>query len=336
VSVAAADRFATARAVADAVLYEGYLLYPYRASARKNQVRWQFGVIAPRSYAEAGDSERWWARTECPVDAPPDARLFVRVRCLHLQRREVQSLEGVHLGSVEVDGRMVIDWDEATEEVIELPPLLIDHLYGSSFEKAVFLEPAEELEELAGSDGSVVARVVRTRQSVEGSVRVSVAPGTYPRVSVTIENRTRRSGEDLTRDQALARSLIGTHTMLAVDRGRFVSMIDPPPPAVDSARLCRCEGTYPVLVGADDVVLSAPIILYDHPEVAPESPGDLYDSTEIDEILALRVMTLTAEEKAEARATDARAAAVIDRCDTMPPEIWERLHGAIRSIEGLP
>ena len=79
-------------------------------------------------------------------------------------------------------------------------------------------------------------------------------------------------------------------------------------------------------------MLSSPIILYDFPQVAPESAGDFCDSTEIDEILALRVMTLTDDEKAQARGTDARAAAIIDRCDYMPDEIWSRLHGAVRSL----
>ncbi|HEX3981037.1 MAG TPA: hypothetical protein VHW93_07430, partial [Acidimicrobiales bacterium] len=92
-------------------------------------------------------------------------------------------------------------------------------------------------------------------------------------------------------------------------------------------------GIYPVLVGDDDVVLAAPIILYDHPAVAPESPGDLYDATEIDEILALRVLTLTEDEKREARGTDPRAAAIVDRCDGMEPEAWDRLHGTFRPVD---
>jgi hypothetical protein len=88
-----------------------------------------------------------------------------------------------------------------------------------------------------------------------------------------------------------------------------------------------------VLVGTDgDVVLASPIILEEHPQIAPESQGDLFDATEIDEILSLRTLTLTDAEKAEARATDPRAAAVIDRVDSMPAEILERLHGAIRSV----
>ena len=79
-------------------------------------------------------------------------------------------------------------------------------------------------------------------------------------------------------------------------------------------------------------MLSSPIILYDYPQVAPESPGEMFDATEIDEILALRTMTLTDDEKAEARATDRHAAAIIDRVDTLPPEILDRLHGAVRYL----
>ena len=110
-------------------------------------------------------------------------------------------------------------------------------------------------------------------------------------------------------------------------------MIDPPADLIEAASGCRNDGAFPVLIGDDDVMLSSPIILYDHPEVASESPGDLFDSTEIDEILALRVLTLTDAEKAEARGTDPKAAAIIDRCDAMPPEMWERLHGAVRSLQ---
>jgi hypothetical protein len=90
-----------------------------------------------------------------------------------------------------------------------------------------------------------------------------------------------------------------------------------------------------VLVGDEgerDIILSSPIILYDYPQVASESPGDLFDATEIDEILALRTMTLTDDEKAEARATDTHAAAIIDRVDTLPPEMLDRLHGAVRYL----
>ncbi len=78
-------------------------------------------------------------------------------------------------------------------------------------------------------------------------------------------------------------------------------------------------------------MLVSPIILYDHPEIAEQSEGALYDSTEIDEILTLRVMTMTDEEKAQARATDPLAAQIIDRCDSMSPEAMLNLHGVLRN-----
>ena len=146
-------------------------------------------------------------------------------------------------------------------------------------------------------------------------------------------NRVCTSERRSTRDEAVRRSLVAVHTLLAIDDGRFVSSLDPPLAAAAAVGGCQNDGTFPVLIGGGgDVVLSSPIILYDQPEIAPESAGDLYDATEIDEILALRVLTLTDEEKSEARGTDARAAAIVDRCDDLPPEVWARLHGAIRSI----
>jgi len=172
------------------------------------------------------------------------------------------------------------------------------------------------------------------RNRIEGRVRIAAGRrdrGGLVRLGVDVENLTGFEGP-WRREDALGSSLVAAHVMLAVDGARFISLLDPPEHAEAAVRECRQRGCFPVLIGEDDVMLASPIILYDHPEVAPESPGELCDSTEIDEILALRVLTLTEEEKAEARSTDVRAAAIIDRCDTMPPEVWERLHGAFRSV----
>ncbi len=140
---------------------------------------------------------------------------------------------------------------------------------------------------------------------------------------------------DQTRDEVLRRSLVGTHLILesAGPGVEFVSVIDPPPEAAEAAATCRQHRCWPVLAGPEgsaDTVLGSPIILYDHPQIAGESTGALFDSTEIDEILTLRVMTMTETEKAEARATDPRAAEIIDRCDALSPEDLQRLHGALR------
>jgi hypothetical protein len=137
------------------------------------------------------------------------------------------------------------------------------------------------------------------------------------------------------REEVLSTSMIAAHTVVAAHGAAFLSLTDPPRWAEPATRECVNEHTWPVLAGPDDrtdLLLSSPIILPDHPQLAPESTIDLFDGLENDEILTLRTLVLTDEEKAEARATDPRAAGIIDGVDAMPPEILERLHGAIRSM----
>jgi hypothetical protein len=343
-----ADRFEVARSVADAVLYEGYVLYPYRASSRKNQVRFQWGVLAPRSFSEAEGSERWSMRTECLGDPGSAPTLSVRIRFLQTQHRKSEGLaEGAGrdgdfapVESLDVDGTKHVDWDEAVDRVVDVAPLSL--LADEEFEQVETFAFAggTETELLTSADGSVVGRFVRHRHAVEGVTRVALSrpdPALpYRRVSVTVENATAWSSGATHRDDVMGHSLIAVHTMLAVDDGTFVSLLDPSESAAPAAAACHSDGAYPVLIGDGDVVLASPIILYDRPEVAPQSPGDLYDSLEIDEILALRVMTLTDEEKSEARGTDARAAAIIDRCDDMSPETLSQLHGQMRPTKPTP
>jgi hypothetical protein len=339
-----ADRFAAARLVADAVLYEGYVLYPYRASATKNQVRWQFGVLAPPDYATQSGTERASMRTEVVVATGDHPVLSARIRCLHVQRREVEAVVDGGFGfapvaALDVDGTRVPCWDEAIEREIDLDPLRFDALDGYSSDHHFTLAAGCDEELLVDANGVTVGRVTRRRERVDGVVRVIVEPivaGTNARkLTVIVENTTAWNAAGADRDHAMRHALLAVHTLLGLEDGAFVSSLEPPQEMEAAVAGCENDGTYPVLIGAEgshDVVLSSPIILYDHPAIAPESAGDFCDATEIDEILALRVLTLTDDEKAEARGTDARAAAIIDRCDDMPAEIWSRLHGAVRSL----
>jgi hydrogenase maturation protease len=343
---AVADRFAVARLVADTVLYEGYVLYPYRASAQKNQLRWQFGVLAPPDYARSSGAERWSMRTEVIVDPGVHPRLTLRIRCLQVQHRDVEATSDGGSAyspaeSVDVDGTTVVPWDEAVDREIDFDVLDLTTAVTAVTEHSFVLPAGDELELLRDHRGDIVGRAVRRRERVSGIVRVSTKPadnGPLLKVSILVENTTGWADTEATRDMAMRRSLIAVHTLLAVDDAAFVSLLEPPPHAEEAVAGCANDGTFPVLIGnpeTNDVMLSSPIILYDFPAIAPESAGDFCDSTEIDEILALRVMTLTDEEKAEARGTDPRAAAIIDRCDGMPAEIWTRLHGAVRSLRPI-
>ncbi|MFD4759696.1 hypothetical protein ACFWOJ_12590 [Streptomyces sp. NPDC058439] len=336
-------RFAAARGVADAVLFEGYVLYPYRASAAKNRLRWQFGVLVPPAWAAAAE-EHDFQHTECLMEAKADATLAAEVRFLRAQRRTVQRIreDGTFrtVPELHLTDRVLVPWDEGAEERVEVLTTVAE-LAGEGV-VVHFTRPArEEYETVRDEEGRTVGRLVRRCAEVNGTVRLSAAeldgPYRAMRLTAVVENTSTWTPDtaDADRDAALPGSLVATHLLLGLDAGSFLSMTDPPQWAKGAVAGCRNLHTWPVLAGEPgraDLMLSSPIILEDHPAIAPESPGALYDSTEIDEILALRTAALTDQEKREARGTDDRAAAVIDLADSMPPEVLERLHGAVRAL----
>ncbi|HEY1320779.1 MAG TPA: hypothetical protein VGF32_11055 [Streptosporangiaceae bacterium] len=331
-----------ARKVADAILYEGYLLYPYRQSSQKNRSRFQFGVLMPPAYAAVDDSERSFSQTECLLEAPAGAQLGILVRFLHLQERTVQAagpdggLRAVQ--TLTVAGQDYTAWQEATEHEVNISVPLAAVL-GSDTDLPFAAGPGESSETLTGDAGERAGLLIRRWRGVAGRVRVRAdrVPGPYGvlRLRLRVENLTEPDGPLAVRDDGLGHALIAAHVLIGVPGGAFLSMTDPPEWAAPDVAACVNIGTWPVLAGPRDspgLMLSSPVILYDHPEIAPESGGDLFDATEIDEILTLRTLALTDAERQEARASDPRAAELIDRLDNFPPEYLERLHGAIRYL----
>jgi len=321
-----------ARAVADAVLYEGYLLYPYRGTSSKNQSRWQFGVLGPPSAADAGLGEEDTLTAQFLVDGAHGITMVVRFLQLQHRRAERELAGGGFEPVDELTTRSGswLTWDEAVECEKSFGPLTFDD---QPWTLPVHVDAATDIELLDGG------RLVRERQEVRGLLTVSCElDGALRRVTIRISN----VGAPVDRktdgkDSVVARSMIGTHLIAEVIGGQFVSLLEPPPAAADAVSRCRQHRCFPVLAGppgTQDILLISPIILYDHPEVAEQSNTALYDCTEIDEILTLRVMTMTDEEKAQARATDSRAAQIIDQCDAMSPEAMARLHGVLRDPHG--
>jgi hypothetical protein len=338
--------FGLARKVADAVLYEGYLLYPYRASAAKNQTRWQFGVLMPRRWSEGGPDEPWSTQTECLLEPEEETTVRVLVRFLHVQSKTVEAVDleaGTfhEVAALPVDGTELVPWDEATEQEVTVEAPLRRLLAGEL--ATPFERPGgRRVEPVHTAAGRLAGRTVRRRWPVLGTVRLSAerleGPYGLVRLRLVVENASAWHQRGADRGVALRHSLVAAHSLLGIDAGVFLSLLDPPEWAKPAVEACSNRRTWPVLIGEQgrrDAMLSSPIILYDHPIIAPESPGDLFDATEIDEILTLRTMALTEDEKREARATDERAAAIIDRADSMPPELLERLHGAVRYLRGV-
>jgi hypothetical protein len=340
--------------IANAVLYEGYILYPYRASSRKNRQRFTFGRVYPQTYAEAQDgAEPFAMRTECLLRSPgKTSTLEVRVRFLHPVTRTIGLLSAPlpelpgDIGpdsfslvpELRIHDKLYQSWQEAVEREVRTSCQSLQsaakqtrslpfHFLGS-----LTFDPIRDQQNLA------VGAIIRRQENVEGTVNIALQPvdDEVFKIVVVVENHTPVPELDLThQEEILMRTFASTHTILELDSGEFLSMMDPPEAYAKATATCSNLGTWPVLVGEKGgggagTMLSSPIILYDYPEIAPESPGEFFDGTEIDEILALRVLTLTDQEKWEMSQLDEHARQILNRTEALPEADFWKMHGTIR------
>ncbi len=337
--------------IANAVLFEGYLLYPYRQSAIKNRTRWTFGVVYPREYSEAnGGFDPWTMHTECLVEGDggrsDDISLDITVRFLHLLLRSVTPSEPVkndHEESFAAEwglaSRLVDEpLQEGVERVVSVSNLSLRELVAQPRTVEINF-PGERLVEERDERGST-GQMVREQQPIIGAAILAAEPvgENIFKLSVHIENRTPETGDVTSRrDAVLFQSFVSTHTILQVSHGSFISLLEPPEALQPVVKQCQNLRTWPVLVGQAgerNAMMSSPIILYDYPQIAPESPGNLFDGSEIDEILSLRILTLTDEEKDQMR-QDERTREILERTEALTPEQFMKLHGAIRDLRPI-
>jgi hypothetical protein len=384
--------------IVNAVLYEGYILYPYRPSV-KNHQRWTFGGLYPESYDLVRQSaESCVMQTQCLVEGSEQTSLNVSARFLHLTTRIVGELReavdelppsalaalspspgppGEGWGEGDLESRNALDrrnhphpnplpeyrergsehatltyravdslrvgdkiyqsWQEASEREVAVDTLNVGRLAQSLVTHPFSFAGSEEIEPLRNEDGKIAAVLIRRQKPLAGVVEVmadEVSPDLF-RIGVRVINRSHIPRQDMARDAAQLYSLASTHTILNAENGAWVSSIDPPEGFKTFAAELRNIGSWPVLVGQEpqrDTMLASPIILYDYPQIAPESPGNLFDSTEIDEILSLRIMTLTDDEKQAVAGSDERAAKILQRTDELACARMASLHGTVRGL----
>ncbi len=308
------------RRLADAVLYEGYILWPYRRSATKNQQRWTFGGVYPPAHAERHPDDPCELRAEVLVEGTAGTEVDVTARFLQVVERRLASgnrSERTFVDELTVDGERHVAWDEAVEREVAARVAL----GGESARAAIEIEGGCR-EETLGAE----AAVVRSWRPLRGSLELETGPDYDGRFRVRARIRNETPWDDEEREDALRSTFCSTHLVLHSAESAFVS-------ATESS--CDNAGLWPVLVGdegARDTMLAAPIILGDYPQIAPESPGDLFDATEIDKLLILNVLALTPDEQAEMRATDPRAREILERSGALSREDLMRLHGAIREL----
>ncbi len=281
------------------LLFEGYALYPYTPGATKNATPTPFGIVYPPAYAKGNPSTFDHLRIECVLEAGPDAR--VSATALFLQAAGER-----HQG---------------TERQIEITstPLaeLIDQGTGQEFRFE--------------GDPSLEGRA-RLRAEHSGE------PG-LARVAMCVHNTTELSKDprQMERSEALRASLLSTHVVLEAENGRFVSPLERQGPAGEIVNGCRNVNTFPVLASErDSAVLGASIVLPDHPRMAPESLGNLFDNTEIEEALLLHVKALSDGERHEIADQDPAVREMIEAADAAGPEEIVALHGRLELRDPEP
>ena len=329
-------------AIARAVLYEGYILWPYRRSALKNQQRWTFGGVFPEEWSGASGTNDPGSRTATVlVQGDRHTKIDVRVRFLQVVERNVSvvtclGVEGVD--ELTVDGERYMSWEEAFEREVIMQPTLIGNL-ATPRSTNVEIPAATRVEPLIERDGRVAGFITRRWRELTCALHVSairVEDGLYS-LSVHVANTTAFTGS--ARSEALHHTLVSMHAVLHADRGEFISVQSPPEQFRSRIDGFTAQGLWPVLVGdagVRDTMLAAPIILSDYPAVAPESPGDLFDGGEIDQLLILNVMALTEDEQREMRDSDPHAREILDRCRALSPDQLMRLHGVVRDTSASP
>ncbi len=311
--------FGSVEKIADAVLYEGYILYPYRPSSIKNQQRWNFGTLFPRDYAKEQDPpESWSFHAEVLIQGSPHTKIDARVRFLHL---------------VPAPNAGENRWEQGfarsrTVEGISLEQLsagFVSHFDFSS---------------LSGEEAKQAPSSFTARPCI-GVVELHVTQltdGLY-RLAAEFRNESPLATPNETPRRAVqVGAFVSAHMLLHTTGGAFVSALEPQPEFASEVGACVNRGVFPVLAGEQggrSLMLCSPIILYDYPQIAPESAGDFFDGTEMDEMLSLRVMTLTDAEREQMRHGDPHARAILERIETLPEEQFLKVHGAIRGMRPI-
>jgi hypothetical protein len=328
--------FGSVEKIAAAILYEGYILYPYRPTAIKNKQRWNFGTLYPRAYAEAQrPPEPFRLVAECLVVADTDAELEVKISFLQL----VHQQQSAAAPDAESQRRLTdpsLAWEEAIERTSEHPHLKLSDLIASPLRLTLQMEAAGLPE---GRNSPPTPGLETPGLEAMLTIGAEVLPDGACRLHVEFENTSPLAGGAAAkRDEALRQSFVSAHVLLGITGGEFVSLLDPGEIYRTSASSCANVGVFPVLAGEEpdrSMMLCSPIILYDYPKIAPESAGDFFDGTEMDEMLTLRVLTLTDAEKQEMREGDSRARRILERTEALTAETMLQAHGVIRGLREI-
>ena len=276
------------------LLYEGYALYPYTPGATKNATPTPFGIVYPPAYAALNAATHDHLRLECVLEVDGEATVAAGFRFLQASGER----------------------HKATERRVEVAPARLAELAAGGI--GIEFEFAGEA-------------TMRGRARMRGE---SLGDGLF-RVRACIHNTTELEPDavaEMQRPEALVASMLSTHVVIETSAGRFVSPLERDGAAGAAVAASASVNTFPVLASPDDdAVLGAAIVLPDHPQIAPQSLGNLFDNTEIEEALLLHVQALSDSEREAIADQDPAVREMIERAAAATPEEVFSLHGLMQA-----
>ncbi|MEP6513945.1 MAG: hypothetical protein ABJA79_08750 [Parafilimonas sp.] len=327
------------------LLYEGYALYPYHRSAVKNQKPIPFGVVFPRDYNAHNEHARSNMQTQCIIDGSDDSLININVRFLHLKKIEL--LE--HIAPEENAGNDFIPvfnltvkdksyqagW-QTIERKITAGDLQIAQLIRHKEVISIGFDKMFERKNIYADSDTIAAKQINNVSEIKGTVIIAAAlvenMQNVFRITVNISNTTPvADAEVVTRDEVLSQSFLSTHIVLQTRNAAFISHQSPGEKWEAAIAGCENINTWPILIDENDTtLLSSPIILYDHPQINPQSSGDLFDSTEIEEALLLHVNLLSDEEKKRIAQSDEKLQAMLSKVSQVTLEELINFHSGLK------
>lgn len=326
------------------LLYEGYALFPYHRSAVKNQKPVPFGVVFPQHYNSYNEHAHSGIRAQCIVTGSEDPLVNISVRFLHLKKTELLERlvqgNGIHdftpVTDLDVNGKSYQAGWQTIERTISTGDLPVSQFLKSG--KVFFIEfdKMYDSKSIYYEGGEVAAKQINSVSEIRGAVSIEAAQieniHNAFRIAIHITNTTPvEHAESVTRDDILSQSFLSTHTILQTKNGEFISQQNPPEKWRAAMEENKNINTWPILIDENNTtLLASPIILYDYPRINPQSSGDLFDSTEIEEALLLHVGVLSDDEKKRIARSDEKLQTMLNKVSQITPEEFINFHSRLK------
>ena len=314
------------------LLYEGYAIFPYHRTAVKNQKPVPFGAVYPAAFTKLNPQMLDSIQAECIIEGRQDIELKICIRFLQMMKVEVVE-DGITLPQYQDGEHIYYTGWQTVERSFDIEPIILRGSW-QQFQLLPFFYDKQTCREPIGEMG--YAGLIKTTESIHGVINVSIQPlpehGGY-KVSVHVKNHSELDEvEKISRDEAIMHTFLSTHTILKCTDGKFISHQQVLEQWQEVMAGCEQINQWPILMNESDTcMLASPIIVYDHPQLNENSPGDMFDGTEIEEALLIHLAVMSDEEKSRLAKNDEKMESMLKKISEVTPEEWIRYHGIMKA-----